>query len=1419
MAKTKKHKLQHPSAFHDAQPPLKEGERQPSSSPKSQSSFGSLQVQDIAPLGQPLTTSVADSPESKLGAGTGAASKYPASPAHDSCGSATILQNTNLPEHSPQQAAHHAQNSMLKQDEFNGSSTHDLVAALRKPSLNLSTREVPQRKTFSALKEQIVEFTAKAEDLSTLQNSSQPNHHVVHEMPKYEQTLEICTLEQDCEIGGQQGKQPQLDGQPPRELVGGVTVLHKPQDSSVKGQLSFAEVSPNLFAPKSAKAANAEIEDMGIQAIAAKTPQVNQEVASASIEQLENKSGSQAKTPAAQRKSGAKKAAQPTDTPAEDLQGTAAVKGAANSRKKASSSQADQSKPVESQTAQAQTEGDAQSAKSTAAEQGAAPQAPADHADGAAGAGTDGAANSKSSKRSKNAAAKAAHGADETAVEQETAKGSKAKSKASRSKKSQSTKEHGKSAAKSANKANAKASAVSELSTPEAGLTGDMAVSSINGLNEAYGQYAQHTQGKLEGTALSSQELAAGGLSTGAGSSGLVKGAAAGTQNLGFGWEQLRTPQRVTYQDVDPRYLELLSSKYPNRVAAFSEIINLQAILNLPKGTEHFVSDIHGEYEAFRHILNNCSGVIKEKVDLLFTDLTVEQRADLCTLIYYPREVLKERENHGQLTDVWYRDVLSYLIRLCKYLSAKYTRSKVRKAINKDYAYIIDELLHAQEGESNSRALYHSKIIDTILHIRSGHHFVNSLCALSKRLAVDHLHVVGDIFDRGSAPDKVMSLLMDYHSLDIQWGNHDILWMGAACGSEACMATVLRNNINYFNCDLLESAYGISLRKLNDFAQKTYSGTGNVNASGPVGNPVDAVGTMAPASGCGAGGAGGATCTGSGSGCGMQLGQCATAGVSVDDKIQFIHNSLGYAERKLAALCCYHIDLVYQYAQHFTHLCQSQANLADDLIQGLQLEANKLEAAKYFEGITPPSGSTQVDPFADAHHATAEALLEAHDSRKKSGRTKAQSRGQSIDSKPSGEEVEFRDSKDPVKASAKKFKHGIKLKTLVSLLERAAISREAGGAGAVGAGAFAQPMQIGQDAADTTQDRKDKMVKAITVIALKLQGQLIMRNPEFKMDDRLLLNKINWDKGTVLLGDQEFAMNSMELPTIDPKAPFELSAEEAEVMASLKSSFLNSRELQREVAFLFSHGSIYKRFNGNLLYHGCIPMTETGEFKQINCHGQQLAGKALLDYCDAVARRAYDKHDERSLDFMYFLWCGINSPLSGRIMKPFERYFVNDKSTHVEPRDPYYSFYYREDTCRKVLEEFDLDPDRGHIINGHTPIKVKHGESPIRGNGKLFVIDGGLCAAYHETTGIAGYTLISSSHGMILQAHRPFQSTEHAIKHKSDIVSISQEVEHYRQRMLVANSDTGIKLQRTIFELEALLDAYRQGLLPESQNR
>ncbi len=755
---------------------------------------------------------------------------------------------------------------------------------------------------------------------------------------------------------------------------------------------------------------------------------------------------------------------------------------------------------------------------------------------------------------------------------------------------------------------------------------------------------------------------------------------------------------------VDQHYLELLSTQYPNKVAAFSEIINLQAILNLPKGTEHFVSDLHGEDGAFRHILNSCSGVIHEKVDELFK-LSDEVKSELCTLIYYPDEVMALTQAQGRLNDEWYKEKLNQLIVLCKYLSAKYTRSKVRKAINQNYSYIIDELLHAQSDESDSRAQYHAKIIETILRTHSAHHFVRTMCALSKRLAVDHLHVVGDVFDRGPHPDKIMALLMDYHSLDIQWGNHDILWMGAALGSEVCMATVLRNNINYFNCSMLESAYGISLRKLNDFAQKTYHSPVKERSQKALAKKAE---VLAATGAAGAGAVAGAVALGA-------------------------------------------------HGMHGVH-----GNGHAGLTAGGSIGIGGLGSLS--SAFNPSLSGWSADALEAEQHAAAHAAAAA--------------------------------------AAQKVVEAALSREGTSDSHEREMVSA-------------AQEHEYELMLQAYADDNREKMVKAITVIALKLQGQLIKRNPDLGMDDRLLLDKMDLERGVVAIDGKEYELNTVDLPTIDPKDPFALSRDEAYIVESLKKSFLDSRELQREVAFLFSRGSIYKRFNGNLLYHGCVPLTEDGKLREINCHGQILRGKAFMDYCEKVARHGFAHRDQRSLDFMYYLWCGFNSPLSGRVMKPFERYFIDDKSTHHEPRDPYYKQYYNEEVCRMILEEFGLDPDNGHIINGHTPIKVREGESPLRGNGKLFVIDGGLCQAYHSTTGIAGYTLIFSSHGMVLKAHRPFESTEKAISEHIDIKSDAMEVEHYDVRLKVANSDNGEKIKRAIFDLEALLHAYQSGTIIE----
>ncbi len=619
------------------------------------------------------------------------------------------------------------------------------------------------------------------------------------------------------------------------------------------------------------------------------------------------------------------------------------------------------------------------------------------------------------------------------------------------------------------------------------------------------------------------------------------------------------------------RYLKQLSHEYPTRYAAFTEIINLQAILNLPKGTEHFISDVHGEYEAFLHIVNNCSGVIREKVCQVFDKMSDEERNELCTLIYYPHQKQDMLRSQGLDTDAWYRRTLYELITLTKFLSSRYTRSKVRKAIPRDFNYIIDELLHAQADEDNNRQRYHERIISSIIENGAAHHFVNSLSTLIKRLAVDHLHLVGDVFDRGAHPDDIMDLLMHLPSLDIEWGNHDMLWMGAACGSEVCIATVVRNNINYGNFELLENGYGISMRALALFAAKYY-----------------------------------------------------------------------------------------------------------------------------------------------------------HD-----------------------------------------------------------------------------------------DDKTTALFKALSVLVFKLQGAVIKRNPDFDMQDRLFLDKIDYEKGTVHINGQDYALRVTEFPTIDPNDPYRLNDDEAELIASLKQAFLHSKRLQAHVTFLFAHGSMYKIYNGNLLYHGCIPLTADGSFAKVFCDGEFVQGRAYLDAAERVARRGFDKRDRESLDHMWYFWCGKKSPLSGRVIKTFERAFIEDKSTHEEPRDPYYTFYHQEDTCRMILREFELNEDSGHIINGHTPIKASSGESPVRGGGRLLVIDGGFCAAYHKTTGIAGYTLIFNSHGLRLKAHRPFLGIEEALRDNQDISSESIEVEHFPKRWMVADCDNGREIKRQIESLKDLLAQYRQGTLPE----
>ena len=626
------------------------------------------------------------------------------------------------------------------------------------------------------------------------------------------------------------------------------------------------------------------------------------------------------------------------------------------------------------------------------------------------------------------------------------------------------------------------------------------------------------------------------------------------------------------------KFLRLLSEKYPTRQQVCTEIINLQAILNLPKGTEHFMSDLHGEYEAFFHILNNSAGVIREKVDMAFEEvLTARERSSLCTLIYYPQEKLRRIHEEGRNTEEWYRFVLQKLIDLAKLLSSKYTRSKVRKAMPSEYSYILDELLHAQPDEDNNQMVYHSKIIDTLLRLEEGNDFIIALSSLIKRLAVDHLHIVGDIFDRGERPDAILNMLIDHHSLDIEWGNHDILWMGAACGRQACIAAVVRNCLSYNNISVLEQGYGISLRPLVLFAEKMY------------------------------------------------------------------------------------------------------------------------------------------------------------------------------------------DEEDPNKAAK----------------------------------------------------------KAISIILFKLEGQIIRRNPEYQMEDRLLLDKVDYENACIELDDKSYPLKEKRFPTVDRDDPYKLSQAEREIMDELEKLFLESEQLQRHVEFLYSHGSMYQVFNGNLLFHGCVPLDEDGALKAIHLEGRIYQGRSYMDYADMAARRAFFSEDppQRYLDFMWYLWCGSNSPLSGRVVKTFERTFIEDKSTWEEPKNPYYEYQSSEPVCRMLLREFGLYSENSHIINGHTPVHVNQGENPLKAHGRLIVIDGGFCKAYQKTTGIAGYTLIFNSHGMRLKSHQPFSGMEAALEENMDIDSESQQVVTFPKRVMVADTDTGERLKEQIADLEDLLTAYREGWIAAKAER
>lgn len=621
------------------------------------------------------------------------------------------------------------------------------------------------------------------------------------------------------------------------------------------------------------------------------------------------------------------------------------------------------------------------------------------------------------------------------------------------------------------------------------------------------------------------------------------------------------------------KYLYLLSEKYPNRQSVVTELIRLKAILNLARPTEHFMSDLHGEYESFFHILNNCSGVIKEKVDYLFEkDLTTAQRAEFCTLIYYPREKIMDLKEKKALSPSWYSKNLRLLLKLSRLMSYKYPQSELKNLMPKGYETIILELLTARPNDDAFQEVYFNTILNTLININSGNEYIIAFTIFIKKLAVAHLHIVGDIFDRGQRPDSIIDMLRQHHSVDIQWGNHDILWMGAMCGNEACIATVIRNSVSYNNTAVLEKGYAISLRPLSSLASKLYP-----------------------------------------------------------DK---------------------------------------NLNIA--------------------------------------------------------------------------------------------------------------------------------------------------MKRTISIILFKVEGQLIKRNPDFNMESRLLLDKIDYISKNIKINGKSYPVKSPSFPTINPDNPYELTEEEQSVLEEIKSSFHDSTKLRKHIDFLYQKGSVYKAYNNNLLYHGCIPLNEDGSFKRIKINNQTYYGKNYLDFCDKTIRQAYlGLYDQKVIDLMYYFWCGRLSPFSGREFKTFERMYIEDKSTWIEPSDAYYRYCDDENVCNMILEEFSLKTNRGHIINGHVPVKVKEGESPVKANGKTIIIDGGFCKAYHNKTGIAGYTLISNSRGLRLLEHQTCSNIKEALKANQDIESVSCTLELQNYHSSTADTDLGEEIQEQINDIYHLMLAYQNGLIPE----
>ena len=645
----------------------------------------------------------------------------------------------------------------------------------------------------------------------------------------------------------------------------------------------------------------------------------------------------------------------------------------------------------------------------------------------------------------------------------------------------------------------------------------------------------------------------------------------------------------------DLKYLNRLAKDYPNIMAASAEIINLKAILALPKGTEYFLSDLHGEHDAFIHMLKSASGTIKAKIDEHYGSVLSERdRDDLAALIYNAEAEIARRKKSEQNFDDWCATAIYRLITICKSVSTKYTRSRVRNRLPQYMDYSMDELLHADDDAN--RANYYTQIINSVVECGVAEQYIIQLTEAISRLAVDKLHIIGDIFDRGAHPDEIMDYLLDYHDVDFQWGNHDIVWMGAATGNWACITNLLRMNISYNNFDMLEVGYGINLRPLATFAEKVYG----------------------------------------------------------EDPCEYF-------------------------------------------------KPHVLDKNKY----------------------------------------------------------------DPV-----------------------------------------------------DEELAAKMHKAIAICQFKVEGQRIKAHPEYKLEKRLLLDKMNLETGTVEIEGKVWQLRDTNFPTLDPADPYKLTLEEEEMLNSLEASFLNSEKLQRHIKFLFSHGALYTKINGNLLYHGCIPMTEDGEFEWVELNDVRLQGKALMDYLDDQVRKAYfapRKSGEtgRYGDIMWYLWLGGDSPLFGKEkMTTFERLFIADKASHKEHTRPYYKLIKERAACEKIIREFGLDPRTSKILNGHVPVKIKDGESPIKGGGLLYVIDGGISKAYQKQTGIAGYTFIFNSRFMALAEHKPYSPLQPDGTQEFHS-PVMKTVETMPERLLIIDTDQGAVLVEKVHDLEDLIDAFKEGLIKE----